>query len=105
MPIITTGDLRSIEAGNYWGDEAIYGRLDDEGVPIVIAGWPCDGDSAQNKKATGLDHPSTSLVIDLSRIVNVVYEYMNSPRMSSERRMHALSVGHNWSGPTQFERH
>ena len=103
VPIITTGDMRSTEAGDFWSEGAIFERLDNEGLPIFIAGWPCDGDSAQNKKANGLEHASTGLITELSRVVNVVYEYMNSPRMESESRMHREAISDHL-GPVPLPR-
>lgn len=81
--MITTGDLRSESANDFWGKACIFERLDAEGLPILISGWPCDGDSAQNRLANGLAHSSTALLFDIGRVVQAVVEYMDTPRETS----------------------
>ena len=38
VPVITTGDMRSQDAGDFWSASSIKERLDAEGVPIIISG-------------------------------------------------------------------
>mgnify|MGYP002049732949 CR=1 FL=1 len=83
VPVITTGDMRSKDSGEFWSRRSITERVDAEGVPIIIAGWPCDGDAAQNRSSGGLNHQATSTLIEICRIVDEVRRYLNTPREES----------------------
>ena len=64
----------------------MWKRLDKEGVPLIIAGWPCDGDSAQNARGQGkegLSHPSTSTLILIAKMRRAVVGYLGTPRKES----------------------
>ena len=36
VPVITTGDMRSKDSGEFWSRRSITERVDAEGVPIVV---------------------------------------------------------------------
>ena len=86
VTVITTGDLRSDASWRFWSASAIWRRIDLEGYPIIVSGWPCDGDSAQNAKAANTEgpaHPSTSTLMHISRIRRAVVAHMGTPRVES----------------------
>ena len=86
VPVITTGDLRSESARGFWSASSIWRRLDQEGVPIIISGWPCDGDSPQNataQHAEGLSHPATALLNEIGRVYSTVVRWNGTPRLES----------------------
>ena len=102
VPVITTGDMRSDTCRAFWSREEIFARLDAQGMPILVGGWPCDGDSHQNASAsadvpggksgdkvtpkrTGMDHSGTALLTEIGRIYDCVCEYANTPRPESTR--------------------
>ena len=85
-PVVTTGDLRSKAATRFWSETAIWRRIDNEGVPIIISGWPCDGDSPQNARSVtgeGMSHPATATLANIGRIRRRVIAYLGTPRLES----------------------
>lgn len=96
VPVITSGDMRSMESRRFWCTAAIRRRLDVEGIPLIFSGWPCDGDSPQSARAQisrthrgdsmfepglyGLSHPATAILSEIWRIPREVRAYMNTPR-------------------------
>lgn len=94
VPVITSGDIRSEASLHFWSTAAIWNRLDQHGLPLIIAGWPCDGDSAQNAKQVnkeGLSHPSTSTLNLLSHIRRAVITYLGTPRVESSPQRSTLT--------------
>ena len=90
VPVITTGDLRSKASLRFWSAARMWRRLDREGVPLIIAGWPCDGDSPQNAKAThseGLSNPSTATLIMIAGVRRAIVRYLGTPRINSMQRI------------------
>ena len=90
VPVKTTGDMRSEASRRFWSATAIWNRIDAEGIPIVISGWPCDGDSPQNAKAThseGLSNPSTATLIMIAGVRRAIVRYLGTPRINSMQRI------------------
>lgn len=80
VPVALCGDMLDDTGVFNWSDESVRGRLDREGVPIIIAGWPCNGHAGANRNAHGthaFDHASTAMLMILARILATVKDWMN----------------------------